>query len=113
MYWNMQYMRFPTPRRYGHSGFSNTISNISKGAFMDEYNVNTICFIRIRVYYANLFCRIARIYKTPFQTPLIASPRGQYDHYTATTESRYYYRIKYLRTEILCNVIAYVDSLVV
>jgi len=81
----MQYMRFPTPRRYGHSGFSNTISNIAEGAVMDEYNVNTICFIRIRVHYANLFCRTARIYKTPSQTPPIASSKGQYDHYTATT----------------------------
>jgi len=84
MYWNMQYMRFPTPCRYGHSGFSNTISNIAKGAVMDEYNVNTICFVYImRTYFAELLAFI----RHPPKPPLIASPRGQYDHYTATTNN--------------------------
>jgi hypothetical protein len=69
MYWNTQYMRIPTPRRYGHSGFSNIISNIAEGAVMNEYNVNTICFIRIRVHYANLFCRTAHTYKTLTNAP--------------------------------------------
>lgn len=55
---------YPTPHRYGHSEFSNTISNIAilcwnhEGAIMDEYNVNTTCFICTRVHYVNLFCTL-------------------------------------------------------
>jgi len=78
---------YPTTYRYGHSGFSNTISNIAvvcwnhEGAVMDEYNVNTTCFLCIRVHYMNLFCTLdpSKCSWLPLYT------REQYGHYTVPT----------------------------